>query len=268
MKIKKIFVVLMAAMLIVAVNSCAGSKQTVEETPENMEPENYNEIERLLGIAPNEETGVQPEPESEVMQMLETSENSQGEVNQQEDQQVLQLQQELEELKEQLREKNKVIADLRMQLAQLESEMQQKKAMPASSSSFSALGTGEISDVEYEQRYQEAYQLFTDRQYQEAIQVFESLVAANPNHSLADNAQYWIGECYYLMGDYRAAILAFEKVFTFKNSNKNADAQYKLGLSYYKLGDRKRARLEFQTFVDNYQNSKLVRKAEQYLAKL
>ncbi|RMG24882.1 MAG: outer membrane protein assembly factor BamD, partial [Methanobacteriota archaeon] len=123
-------------------------------------------------------------------------------------------------------------------------------------------------DVEYEQRYQAALSLFNKRQYRAAIEQFEALVAANPNHSLADNAQYWIGECYYLLGDYRAAILAFEKVFTFKNSNKNEDAQYKLGLCYYNLKDRERARQEFQTFIDNYKNSKLIRKAEEYLARL
>ncbi len=93
-------------------------------------------------------------------------------------------------------------------------------------------------------------------------------MATDTHHSLADNAQYWIGECYFALGDYRAAILAFEKVFTFKQSNKNDYAQYKLGLCYYKLGDKKRARQEFQNLLDNYPDSPLVEKARKYLMQL
>jgi TolA-binding protein len=125
-----------------------------------------------------------------------------------------------------------------------------------------------MTDEEYENNYQYGYNLALNRQFKEAIQVFENLIAVNSNHKLADNAQYWIGECYYALGDYRTAIISFEKVFTFSQSNKNDYAQYKLGLCYFNLNDRQRAKEEFQSLIDNYQNPMLTGKAEEYLAKL
>ncbi|NIV12675.1 MAG: tetratricopeptide repeat protein [Aliifodinibius sp.] len=125
-----------------------------------------------------------------------------------------------------------------------------------------------MSDSEYRDQYNYGYQLVQNQNYNEAIEVFESLLAADSKHSLADNAQYWIGECYYFLGDYKSAILAFEKVFTYKNSNKNDYAQYKLGLCYFELNDRQRAREEFQSFLDNYESSPLIGKAQQYMSRL
>ncbi len=258
---------LTAAVLLFAANGCAGSRNTEAESPQTVEPDNYDEIEKLLGITPegNNQTNTQEQAEAEYMQSMESGESAQSEVSHPAAQQE-ELQKEVEELEAQLREKNKMIADLKMQLSMAKSKSESQKSAP--SVSMSRLSATSMSDAEYESLYREAYQLFSNHQYRQAMEIFKSLVASNPDHNLADNAQYWTGECYYLLGDYRAAILAFEKVFTFKNSNKNADAQYKLGLCYYHLKDYKRARLEFQTFVDNYQNSKLVRKAQSYPAKL
>ena len=70
------------------------------------------------------------------------------------------------------------------------------------------------------------------------------------------------------MGRYREAIMAFEKVFTFKFSNKNDYAQFKIGQCYYQLGDKQRARREFQELLDNYPDSELVPRAREYLSKL
>ncbi len=269
MRWKTLIIGLITAVLFMAAIGCAGSRKTEAETPQTVEPDNYDEIEKLLGITPeeNQQSANQGQTEAESTQSMESAESAQGMTTPRASQQEEELQKEVKELEAQLREKNKMIADLKMQLSLAKSKSESEKSAPsASMRSFSP--TSSLSDAEYERKYREAYQLFSEHQYRQAMEIFKSLVASNPNHNLADNAQYWIGECYYLLGDYRAAILAFEKVFTFKNSNKNADAQYKLGLCYYHLKDYKRARLEFQTFVDNYQNSKLVRKAEAYLAKL
>jgi len=117
----------------------------------------------------------------------------------------------------------------------------------------------------YSSRYQQAYQKYLSRNYREAIRMFEALLAESSRHSLSDNCQYWIGECYYAMANYQQAILAFQKVFTFAQSNKNADAQLKLGLCYWQLQDQGKAKLEFQKLVDNYPTSDYVSIAQRYL---
>lgn len=84
-------------------------------------------------------------------------------------------------------------------------------------------------------------------------------------NKLADNAQYWIGECYYSLKNYQRAIIEFEKVFSFPNSNKNDDAQFKLGLCYAAIGNRVKAREEFQRLIDYFPKSEYVTRAKQFL---
>ncbi len=141
----------------------------------------------------------------------------------------------------------------------------QKKPMTSSSSSVIV---SDISMEEYQMRYDDARAEFEARNYNAAIPLFESLLSASSQHSLSDNAQYWIGECHFALGQYNAAILDFEMVFTFPKSNKLDDAQYKLGLCYLKKGDKTKAREEFDRFLRDFPNSVLASKAEKHLSQI
>jgi len=118
----------------------------------------------------------------------------------------------------------------------------------------------------YTDRYQEALKEYGARRYSNAIQKFEDLLSSNNRHSLSDNCQYWIGEAYFGLGSYQQAIMAFEKVFAFTNTNKNDDAQLKLGLCYIKLEDKERAKNAFQKLVDNYPTSEFVSLAKRFIS--
>lgn len=120
----------------------------------------------------------------------------------------------------------------------------------------------------FHDRYQEARQDYTAHQYRDAVQKFEGLLATNSQHSLSDNCQYWIGESYYGLGNFQQAVVAFEKVFTYPESNKDADAQLKLGLCYMKMNDKERAAREFQKLIDNYPTSEYVSVAQRFLQKV
>jgi TolA-binding protein len=128
--------------------------------------------------------------------------------------------------------------------------------------------TGDVPSGEYAQTYQNGLDLFHSQSYQNAIGVFESLLASNINNSLSDNAQYWIGECHYALRQFKKAIIDFEKVFTFTNSNKNDAAQFKLGLCYLRLGDTVKAKEEFQRLIDVYPNSEFVSRTRTHLSEL
>lgn len=120
----------------------------------------------------------------------------------------------------------------------------------------------------YSSRYQEALQAYRAKRLGEAIQKFEALLAENAKNSLADNCQYWIGEAYYDQGQYQQAILSFEKVFSYPNSNKDDSAQLKLGLCYVKLNDQTKARDEFQKLINNYPSSEYLGIARQFIAQI
>ncbi len=117
----------------------------------------------------------------------------------------------------------------------------------------------------YRERYLQALSFHQNNQNEESIELFHQLIAEDKNHELADNAQYWIGECYYFLKEYQRAIIEFEKLFSFPNTNKSDDAQFKLGLWYAALGNREKAIDEFQRLIDYFPQSEYVKRAKQFI---
>lgn len=122
-----------------------------------------------------------------------------------------------------------------------------------------------LSDEAFRQRYVAALTTYQNGQYSEAAQKFTDLIRTGTQHELADNSQYWLGECYYASKNYKRAIAEFERVFTFYGSDKGDDARYKIALSYWNVGSQERARIEFRKLLDEYPNSELDVKARRYL---
>ncbi|MFQ5824041.1 MAG: tol-pal system YbgF family protein [bacterium] len=121
---------------------------------------------------------------------------------------------------------------------------------------------------EYATLYQDALDDVYDHQYAQAITKFQELLRLEDTDKLADNCQYWIGECYYAKGNFEQAIAEFEKVFAFENNNKADDAQFMIGMAYLKNGDANLAQLELQNLLAFYGNSEYITKAERQLFEL
>ncbi|GAF74242.1 unnamed protein product [marine sediment metagenome] len=100
--------------------------------------------------------------------------------------------------------------------------------------------------------YKTARQDYEAGKYDQAIGEFMEILAIAPRSVLADNAQYWIGECYYGLANYLQALNEFEKVFAYKTSEKKPDAQLKIGLCYLKMDNRERAIRELEKVLANY----------------
>ncbi len=120
----------------------------------------------------------------------------------------------------------------------------------------------------FDDRYKEAFTTYQTSKYEEAIRKFEALLNMDVKHKLSVNCQYWIGESYYGLGNYPEAVVAFEKVFSFEQDQKDDDAQLKLGICYLRMNDKDRAKLEFQKLVDAYPKSEYVNRAQSYLRQL
>ena len=116
--------------------------------------------------------------------------------------------------------------------------------------------------------YKGALDEYYSRRYESAISGFTELLTVAPNHSLADNAQYWIGESYYAIGNYTKALESFHKVFDFPKSNKLSDAHYKIGKTHLQLGNTDGAKEELRAVVQNYPGTSAAKYAAQELSKL
>jgi len=161
---------------------------------------------------------------------------------------------------------NKEEQDLRAKVAEQENTLAGLQNQPGKTSGSTAAPIGRGST--FNERYQDAFQSYRGRRYRESIQKFEALLTDNYQHELSDNCQYWIGESYYGLGIYQQAIVAFQKVFTFTNTNKSADSQLKLGLCYMRLKDYEKAKVEFQKLIDNYPASESVGLARRYISQM
>lgn len=95
--------------------------------------------------------------------------------------------------------------------------------------------------------YDSAYSLFHEQRYDQAASRFREFIELFPTSELADNAQFWIGECHYARGDFEKALIAFsETVERYPNGNKVADSLLKAGRCLAGLGDEARARATYE----------------------
>ncbi len=118
---------------------------------------------------------------------------------------------------------------------------------------------------EYGLAYQDALDDFYVRRFDSAVRKFQVLLQSNDKNELADNCQYWIGECYFAMGRYYEAIAEFQKVYAFAKSNKTPDAQLMIGLAFLKNGEKDMARAELNIVLSFDPRSASAQKAQRYL---
>lgn len=89
------------------------------------------------------------------------------------------------------------------------------------------------------QLYETAYGYLMQRDYGAAQSAFEDFLNRYPSDSLAGNAQYWLGEAYFVRGQYKAAAGAFLKGYQGYSGNARApDSLLKLAMSLDRLGQK------------------------------
>ena len=121
-------------------------------------------------------------------------------------------------------------------------------------------------EVKPDELYNEAIKLIKDKDYLNAIEKFTRLISLFPNHDLASNAQYWIGEIYYAQKDYERAVLEFNEVVKkYPQSKKVPAALLKQGMAFAELGNKKEARLLLETVMDKYPSAEEGQRAKKML---
>ena len=104
-----------------------------------------------------------------------------------------------------------------------------------------------------EERYQFAFALLRKGDYDRAEAAFRAFVAGHAEHRLAGNAQYWLGETYYVRKDYPRAAEAFLAGFqNYGEGAKGADSLVKLGLTLSNMGQNEDACAAFYEIEVSY----------------
>jgi tol-pal system protein YbgF len=120
-----------------------------------------------------------------------------------------------------------------------------------------------------QQNYQAAFDMISARRYEEAGTAFQTFLAQFPTSPLADNAQYWLAETYYVRSQFDAALPEFRKVLEqYPQSAKLPDALLKVGYCQIELGDNNAARTSLQEVMRQYPDTTAARLASQRLSSL
>jgi tol-pal system protein YbgF len=232
-----------------------------EEQPADMrQPEEQDILDALFASEPESRGTLSPseEAEGDVLSSLDTSTEALSETD------MLRLT--IENLRSDIADRTTRIEELENKVRDNERIIAEFTRRSASDMKDASFG---VADTEsFKNSYQQGLQRFYNKQYNEAIRTFSSLLANNPDHRLASNCQYWIGESHHAMGQFRQAIESFSAVLNYKRSYKFDDALIMSGLCHMKLGNTLTARENFQELLSRFPESEYTAKALRYLGRL
>jgi tol-pal system protein YbgF len=116
--------------------------------------------------------------------------------------------------------------------------------------------------------YRTAYDAWRANDHQSCIDHFGQFLQSFPTSQYADDAAFWLADCYFKQGDLKTAILRFDDVATrYPKSEKASEALYRQGEALLKLGPNfgKAAEKAFERVVKEYPQSQRAHDAEQQL---
>jgi tol-pal system protein YbgF len=117
--------------------------------------------------------------------------------------------------------------------------------------------------------YDMAYADYIRGNYSLAIDGFKIYRDQFPDSPLADNALYWIGECYFSQRRFEEAIEQFNLLlFDYPRGDKIPAAYLKKGLCFLELGQKEEALSVFKLLITKYPNEEETRLAQQKIKEI
>ncbi len=155
------------------------------------------------------------------------------------------------------------IEQLESKISKLEDKVSSLEGQVASQKKV--VYTMEYSDPA--QLYQKARNLLLENEVDNAADLFATFAKQHPEHSLADNALYWLGECHYTKGRYDKAIEVFKAlVQSYPKAEKVPDALLKTGYAYLSIDDVNRASHFLKLVIKKYPFTPAAEKAQKKLS--
>ena len=148
--------------------------------------------------------------------------------------------------------------------AMLEIQREKERRLPVNTTA--AVASGPDCTTTSEALYNKAFYHFQTRHYDQARKGFEQH-RQQYTDQLSDNAQFWIGECYFMQQHYEQALTSFQQLLTdFPQSNKVADTLLSVGLCLNRLNQREGAVQKWIMVVEQYPDSTAAAYAQKFLA--
>jgi tol-pal system protein YbgF len=121
-------------------------------------------------------------------------------------------------------------------------------------------------DPNEQKAYDNAMGLFKDGDYKGAGSALNDFVRRFPQSAFAANAQYALGNSFYVQNDYKDALAAQQIVVkSFPNSPRAPEALLNIASCYVELKDKAGAKRALDTLIDKYPNSPSAQTAKERL---
>ena len=180
------------------------------------------------------------------------------------------LETQLRQLRGSIEETQNSGESLRVQQRNLYGDLDKRLAGMEAQLKLLASGTPAAAPATDDQAaYNRAFETLKGGDYAGAIAQWRDFISRYPNSMLLDNAQYWLGEAYYVTRDYDAAATAFRTVGEkWPNSRKAGDALLKLGYTQQEQKKLPEARATLRQVQQRFPDTEAARLAGERLARM
>jgi tol-pal system protein YbgF len=175
------------------------------------------------------------------------------------------------DLESYIKKNQKIQQDMDARFSDLENRTQSSRApTPQTHPTATEADKREPTGTDDIARYNQILRIILDKkEYDIAIKQFREFIKTYPASSLADNAQYWIGEGYFAKGDYQKSITEFQKVLElYPDSKKMCDSLLKQGFAFSALNNPKNSQLFLSEVIRRCPKSQYSARAEDKLKDL
>ncbi|NCF24404.1 MAG: tol-pal system protein YbgF [Gammaproteobacteria bacterium] len=160
-------------------------------------------------------------------------------------------------------------SDLDARIQELESSLQTTGAVSVMEGGTLPPGQLPVPGGSDRDNYQAAFELLKEQRYEPAALAFQQFLVSYPDSELADNAQYWLAESYYVTQQFEQALSSFQTVIDqYPRSRKVPDALLKMGYCNYELERWDAARAALSKVQSDYPETTAARLAGQRLERM
>lgn len=120
-----------------------------------------------------------------------------------------------------------------------------------------------------DEAYKKCYELYSKGHIEEAQREFRRFLEVYPKSKYAENAHFWLGECYFSQKKYEDAILEFDEVIKkYPKGNKVPDALYRQGMAFLEMKDTTNAKLILKEVIRRFPQTDQATRARKKLKEL
>jgi len=117
--------------------------------------------------------------------------------------------------------------------------------------------------------YDNSLAFFREKEFQQAMDGFQQFLKEYPKSDRADNAQFWIGECFMAQKEYETAILAYQEVIkNYPKGNKVPIAMLRQAIAFKEIKEETMYKLLLKKIIKKYPDSDEAKIAKAKLTKI